>query len=295
MHISDSFKPYQRHVFWQIFVLAVLFLIVGNVIMYVIDTQHAFRDFQTQLKQLAVNVADRIPVDVHEQITSSEQMESLEYNAIEKELQIIAAANPSIDDIYTLRQTVTPNIFSFVVSAAETEDRDGDNKIDESEEKAYVGQLYDTGQAPEMVAALVAPSADTQITYDQWGAWLSGYSPLTDGDGAVVGIVGVDMSADVIWGQYRETFRSIVIIDSILVPLLIFFAYIVSRRLSRPFRILANGMNHVAHGDIDYRLPVHGKGEEAVFERLFNNMLEMFKIIESKGAAKHRDERTDKD
>lgn len=280
-HESD-FHPYRWHVFRTISLTLLLVTLFGNAVFYAVRTRQVFGETRDTLQRIAARVAQAIPVSLHESLQKPEHFESADYQKIEQYFQSVMHGNPAIADIYTLRPTAEPHAFTFVVSGQETEDKNGNNFIEENEEKAVLGEPYDTADFPELEEGLEKVSADKGITYDKWGAWVSGYAPLRDASGKAVAVVGVDYAAASITGQRRDLLRSIAIADAIVLPVVLLVAFALASRLSRPFRILAQGMERVAHGDLDHRLPLRHKGEEAFFVDFFHNMMAHFNAAQER-------------
>jgi methyl-accepting chemotaxis protein len=250
--------------------------IAGLLIIYIIQTRSIITEHRNELRDIATTVAGSISVVDHESLQKQDQITSSTYRAIEDQLRTIMAGNPTIDDVYTLRPTAQSNIFTFVVSAQETSDENENGLIDENEQKPALGERYDASSQPDLVAALRGPTADRKVTYDKWGAWLSGYAPIRDDHGKAVAIVGVDYPATEIVRHRKLVTNSLVTAFFILLPIALLGALLIGRRLSQPFHVLAEGMDRVAHGDRKYRLPMHGHHEEAIFAQLFNNMLNIY-------------------
>lgn len=277
---------YQGKIFWWVFLSFASVGILGSVVMFYARSSALFRDTQETLREIAVNAAQLIPSGAHELFVNSSQESSDAYQSIAERLRYVIAGNSDIDDIYTLRPTSQTSIFSFVVSAQETNDENGNGIIEAQEEKAHIGETYDAKDFPELAAGLNGPSADAHITYDKWGSWLSGYAPLRDDHGRAIAIVGVDFSASTISAQQSDLLRVIAVANAMILPLMLLAAYLISLWLGRPLRILAEGMDRVAHGETRYRLPLRGHGAEAVIAQLFNNMLNNF----NPGERPHRPE-----
>ena len=189
--------------------------------------------------------------------------------------------NPKIDDIYTLRPTQTAHEMTFVVSGRDTQDRNGDGIIDQAEIKASLGEKYDTRSFPALEAGLQHPSVDPGITYDKWGAWLSGYAPVKDTSGKTVAVLGVDLSSTFVNADRKDLLKAIGIVDLFALPVFLLVAWWFANRVSRPFRILGKGMYDISHGDSHVQLKLSGKGSDHVFVELFNGMVNMI------GSAKH--------
>ncbi|MFH1535429.1 MAG: HAMP domain-containing protein [Patescibacteria group bacterium] len=243
---------------------------------------------KSTLKEIATNVAVNVSNVTHDEIITNDQQDSQEYIEIESYFQNIIAANPIIDDIYTLRTTSDPNVMTFVVAGKETYDANGDNFIDDTEIRPEVGEEYDVTGLDDLKNGLIAPSVDKAITTNKWGQWLSGYAPIVDDKKQTVAILGVDQAASDIADQSQGILYSLLYMDIVLLPLMLMLAYFMARIVSRPFRILAKGMQRISHGELDYRLPIGERGPQAMFVSLFNNMLGMFQNAE-KHERKHHD------
>ncbi|HVN74666.1 MAG TPA: ATP-binding protein [Methanoregula sp.] len=88
-------------------------------------------------------------------------------------------ADPTIRYIYTMR--LNGSAVEFVV--------DGDYGV--APGGAAIGDVYPNA-TPDLLAGFTGPSADQDLITDKWGETLSGYAPIRDSTGSVVGIVGVD-------------------------------------------------------------------------------------------------------
>jgi PAS domain S-box-containing protein len=63
-----------------------------------------------------------------------------------------------------------------------------------------IGKKYPEATS-DLLEGFFRPSADAEFTTDQWGTVLSGYSPIRNSEGIVVGIVGVDMKSTVVMAK----------------------------------------------------------------------------------------------
>jgi len=61
-----------------------------------------------------------------------------------------------------------------------------------------------------------------------------------------------------------------------------------SKILSRPFKILADGLRRVSHGDFSHQLPLKRGRAEKIFVDLFNKVTSMFEN-EMEHKKKHQD------
>jgi len=292
-NIRNNKNPYFKNTFRGIILTGIALLIVLDVSVYYFLNERTFSSTQDTVKEIAINVASNIPASLHESLTEVSQQNSDEYKVIENYFQIVVDSNPKVDDVYTLRSTSDPNIVEFVVSGMTDEDTDGDGMLEDNELKPQIGEEYNASELSDLRAAFTeGPKADSRVTHDKWGAWISGYAPIKEISGKVVGIVGVDISAGYIADQRMQILQSILLMDIGALPLLFLVAFFTTRRLTRDFNILAEGMDQLAHGNIDYELPLSYQGRSGVFKILFHDMVAMFKNLKSEADEKNHDKRS---
>lgn len=114
------------------------------------------------------------------------------------------AAFPNIRNAYIMRYE--SGRVSFVV--------DDDYGVEPG--AARIGEEY-IFVTPDMLAGFSRPVVEAEFTSDQWGTTLSGYSPVRDAQGTVVGLVGVDVDKQVViarqdiinWTSYMIVFLGI--------------------------------------------------------------------------------------
>jgi len=131
-----------------------------------------------ELKAVAGVVALEIDGDVLATLEPGDEG-SVQFIKLRDHLDRIRGANPEIAYLYTMRQSGSGAV--FVVDA----------DYGSSTDAASIGEPYP--ESPEMMNGFTMPSADQSFTTDQWGTVLSGYAPIRDSTGTVVGLVGIDM------------------------------------------------------------------------------------------------------
>jgi PAS domain S-box-containing protein len=132
--------------------------------------------------------------------------------------------------IYTLVPS-TGTTWHFVLDTMLPYDRDGDGKLDSDEFPAQIGEAYDVSDFPEMRRCFLEgrPTADTDLTVDKWGVWLSGYAPLKDKNGKVVAVVGVDMNAETLAAMEGDLLKLAVVTFAIIVLTILFLVLLLYR------------------------------------------------------------------
>ncbi len=160
-------------------------------------------ELQERLKDTAAAAALQFDSSVIEQLTGSiEELENTDFQNIVHRLQRIRRTIPGIRYAYLMRRTDDPDTLAFIADAdlllPDTElDRNGNGTVDPDEEPSQPGEEYDVSDFPALkISAFVEPSADSEITTDQWGQLISGYAPIKNADGRTVAVLGLDMQAE---------------------------------------------------------------------------------------------------
>ena len=137
---------------------------------------------------VAGTTAAMIDVDRYQQIQVRADEDSPAYRDIEIYLRRIRNANRRSDlrvkFIYVIQKDPkNPTAVRYVVDGEE-----------EGPDKSHFGESFKSIDA----ARLNFEAAEVQDAFvtDQWGTWMSAFAPIRDRNGASVGLVGADVSAD---------------------------------------------------------------------------------------------------
>lgn len=172
------------------------------VFLYHVSRQSVVNEVRNHVMGVAIATAAGIEGEELDKIRDRESLQHPEYIRIQKFLDSIALANPDVRYIYTMRHSHDPLapvwMMEYVVDQP-ARDFNRDGIVDESEGSEMPGTPYDASSIPELVNGFHQPSADLDITPDPpYPDLISGYAPVRNRDGKVVGIVGVDITAQTI-------------------------------------------------------------------------------------------------
>jgi len=174
-------------------VIALLIVIAGLVVVFLPGEDPApERTTQDELKALAVEIAAQIDGDAFAALKPGDET-TPEFIAIRDQLAAFRDVNPGVIYVYTMRQA--GNATEYVVDADYG-----------SGYAPAIGEVYyPTEEDTAFLAGFAEPSAEPEYYTEEWGnvvaTIISGYAPIKDSSGAIVGLVGVDMgSAEVIAG-----------------------------------------------------------------------------------------------
>jgi PAS domain S-box-containing protein len=166
--------------------LLMILIFTGCSIIYISNvTSVALRD-QTRddLGSIARIIAQEIDGDAVASIRPGDE-QTAGYLALSDQLIQFKRNLPDIRYIYLMRKEGSDAV--FVV----------DPESDDNPEPAAIGERYPI-PSPEMMAGFNQTAVEEGFTTDEWGTTLSGYSPVLDRSGAIVGLVGVDMDQSTI-------------------------------------------------------------------------------------------------
>ena len=228
-------------------------------------TSMALQDLQRDLRATAITTATGIDGDAHARLASGGVLDDSDYTAISEYLRAVKRTNPKASGIYTyIRDPDNPQQVQFVVSAALPPGR----APSISDEQLANQQLTDcqipagsrpdlretyADTTPAMLNAFQRPDVDQQIWPDTWGEWLSGFAPVYDSQGNVVGAVGVDMCAADI-GLIQQRVQTVLLpVFSGIVLLVSVAVFLLAYRITKPIIDLTRVADAIGQGRYDQR------------------------------------------
>ncbi len=114
---------------------------------------------------------------------------------------------------------------------------------------------------------------------DQWGSWLSAYTPLIDKHGKVVAILGVDIKADYVKNLQNEIKGKMLATFTITYGTLFVLVFLVSGVLTRPLDQLTDAAERIGEGNYDENLKLI---KQAPFPDEINILTSVFETMVDK-------------
>lgn len=155
---------------------------------------------RTDLALTAKTAALFVDPALHQRVEARGITDKATYDRALAGLVRFQSANRHLRYVYTLAETGEGKMH-FVLDTAPAGDADGDGVQD----KSFPGDAYD--EASPVVHQVIdtrTAMSDKEPYSDRWGTFLSGYAPLFDAKGRVIGLVGVDLEARKLIAQMRE-------------------------------------------------------------------------------------------
>jgi HAMP domain-containing protein len=113
---------------------------------------------------------------------------------------------------------------------------------------------------------------------DQWGSWLSAYTPLLDQKGKVVAILGVDIKADYVRSLQNTIKSRMISAFAITYGTLFILVFLVSGVLTKPLNQLTDAATSIGEGDYNQDLSTINQGkvpdEISTLAKVFQTMVD---------------------
>jgi Signal transduction histidine kinase involved in nitrogen fixation and metabolism regulation len=229
------------------------------------ETKDALKDrMQNELKAVASVAATQINGTSVAALQTGDEG-SAAFLAINQQLNAMRDSNPDILYIYLMRQN-GDNV-EFVVDADYGMNENG----------ASIGQVYEDPN-DELLAGFAEPNVDEEFTTDEWGTVLSGYAPVKDTNGNVVGLLGVDMDSAKVMAQQEFIGNTIYLIIGIgiLIAALMIGYFVMN--IIRDINKLNRSAEKISKGDLDVVVDVRRKDEVGELADSFSRMVASIKF-----------------
>jgi methyl-accepting chemotaxis protein len=212
---------------------------------------------RSETKSVAAMAAAVVDGDMLDSIHKGDEGGSA-YATVLKQLQDFLEGD-DVAYIYTMR--MSGNELQFVVDA----DPSGG---------AAVGDSYESYDVIEEAFAGNA-TVDSEVTSDEWGQFYSGFAPVYNSAGKVVGVVGVDCSVESINRQEEAMFRTLLIIEVLSLAVSFVVAFLSSGLLVRNIRSINGKVEELASagGDLTHEISVKSRDEVGTIAKNMNQFI----------------------
>ncbi len=241
-------------------VVNIIVLLVTTIVLGTVSTKQSKSIMQQLIRQRMLDISNTaaatVDADVLETVTAQDvENKSDAYNTIIDELSIYRD-NTDLEYIYCMEQT-GPENFIFTVDSAIDDAADYGEEVELTDALAVAG----TGTA----------AVDDEAYEDEWGMHYSSYSPIFNSSNKMVGIVGVDFSADWYEEQISGYVRKVTILSIIILFISSIFVLMIIKKINKSFIALNDKLCDVADGSGDLTKNVEiMSGDE--FETIALNM-----------------------
>lgn len=248
----------------------------SNLIIYNLSFNALKEEIRNNLILLASNASAAVDAEKLKLVKSAEDEGSDVYLELQKKLQQIQESSRIKEDgeeVLKLRYVYTvgksEDSYIYLIDAVPIDD----------EEHSSVGDEFPIGDYPESINGFSFPTADHQAIADKefGGMVQSGYAPIKDDQGSVVGMLAVDMDVSILKKKEQAMITARYTALGISVVLALLLGILFSGYLTKPIIILTKGTRKVAQGDLNTYVEVRRNDELGELANSFNTMTEDLK------------------
>lgn len=247
-------------IFALIVLTALLIAVIAGTVSYKVISTYLYESKRLEALNQASVAASQIDGDLFEAYIASDGTYEDAFTSIYTNLGCFLSST-TVQYIYTMTYADSSN-FKFIIDT-------------DPEEPADFGELYETED--EMTQAFSGtPAATHEASVDEWGVSYTGYAPIKNSAGNVVGIVGVDIDASSIASSVLLIINYIIGATIAGFVIAIIFAIIFANRVKSSFAKLNSAMLDIASadGDLTKKLNSTSGDELEVLSNSFDLLLD---------------------
>ncbi|HOQ24409.1 MAG TPA: ATP-binding protein [Bacillota bacterium] len=248
-----------------IFITVSIFLVAS--ITAAIILNHNYRTIIRQIKGQLLSAASTtaLTLDTEQLLSVRNQGDenSSAYKNLQKHLQnMIAASNGQFKYIYVIAKV--GDSYQYLIDTTPS------NPPDHSP----IGMPFNIQAFPKALAAFGQPVVEDEPSYDPevGGFFQSGYAPILDRQGNVLGIVGVDMDVSVLQQNRAKVIKTagLTLLASLLLAVLLGIAC--AHYFTEPILILTKATQKIMDGDFSQTVNIRRHDELGLLAKSFNAM-----------------------
>ena len=139
-----------------------------------------------KVASIAATIAAGIPAEEHQALRTREDERDPAYTKLLAYVVSARQANADVERVYTLSRDSTGKRWHYVLASETGIGASG---------RTHVGDGFNALARPELLGALLGPTADRAPTGKKSGAFITGYAPVRGRGGETLAVVAVDVNA----------------------------------------------------------------------------------------------------
>ncbi len=200
-------------------------------------------DLRERLMSIAQTTAVIIDGDEHEEILAAKDRENKNYKKL----------------FYQLSQIKEQNELTYLYTYAPLSNESVQFVVDAAEDACGIGEAYNDVTSGMMEALKGQGGADQQFHSDEWGTYLSGYAPIKNEQGEIIGGIGVDMTAEKVISLKKQLAVKlyILILGSMVIGMIL--AIVLANKITGSIIKVNEKIAEIADngGDLTQRIDIH--------------------------------------
>lgn len=229
--MSSLFTKSKLPIFLSIALLIITICVIGTTSWILYARTERILDINSRDRLLAIvnTAATTFDQEDIDELKTEEDWKKPQWIKVVHQMERMRLNNPKIRFVYMFRKSLSsPNSLEFVADSHSLNpymkiDLNKDGVIDDADQLQWPGQAYEEPPV-EASEAFFGPITSKEIYRDQWGEFLTGYSPIKNSDGQVVAVLAVDIEArdfSIITSSTFQPFLIFILLLSIIVTILL--------------------------------------------------------------------------
>ncbi|MDP2216063.1 MAG: HAMP domain-containing protein [Methanolobus sp.] len=236
------------------FMVLILLVSMSTFAFTVHEAKTAISDqMKEELFLTAKIMSSQIDGDLLNQINVKEDTENEAFMQVYQKLEDLRGDNTDIITyVYIMRLDKEGNA-RFIVDA---------NYLEDGIIDVYADQLYEDAPIEDISMGMLEPYVSGEPYTDEWGTFMTGYSPIYDSNGDIAGVLGVDF--DIATVKEKQDFLSslvyYILIGSILAASSVIMYF--SRTIIKDLNSITQVARSISNGELNVDLPtIRSKSE----------------------------------
>jgi GAF domain-containing protein len=200
-----------------------------------------FQQKQDKLLAIVSNAALQINGDKHSLLKTAKDMELDAYRELQKDCFAIASTDSEILYVYTMRKDAQNNIY-FVLDAGHEP-----GATAQEYQPVEIGTYYDSPSdlLLENFETMDKPIVEPDFYTDEFGTYLTAYTPIYNSDGSVEAIIGIDILAQGIVNQQAQFYNTLLTLFTLTIILSGILGWFGGGIISRPLLALTSIVSNI--------------------------------------------------
>lgn len=268
---SKNISMIKRTLFFAFFI-SFSFVVIIALFSYFLQSYQLEKQFKGYALDMSSLCSSMINPDDVELVLANDNESNPHYKSLKNKLSIINEKNPQMVNSFIVdRKQRNKNAIHVIVSAQENNEYDWIS-LSSFPAQEKVMEIY------QQVMQTKKPIV-TEVFSDQGHKWITSLSPITNEDGEIIAVLGIDISMGSMTLFQKENGLILLLILCIITPCMFFFLRKRFEKVLDPVNELIYGVNELSKGHFNVQVKVSDQSELGLLCKRFNLMAKQMYIL----------------
>lgn len=267
---NGRMKKLKISLMFKIMLLCVGLIVISSNAIRIFANQSAKSTIEGTMGQMALNITRsvnaQIDTDLYAELKTPEDMEKEYYKELRQEFVKIKETN-GLKYLYTMNRREDGAIYYCI-----------DGSPEGNEEESLLGDVEED-ISDKMLLALDGKEGYELYASEEWGTLISGYVPIKNSSGVVIGMMGADFDAEFMVKELAKANKEMLIIGLVIALIACGVAYIASYYIVRSIKQLRTKVHLIKKGDLTIDVASTRTDEVGSLSRAFQEMIRNMSLM----------------